>query len=410
MHTAYPSAVGMPSAPTEVERAAILRKYDILDSDAERAFDDLTALASQICGTPASIITFIDGDRLWFKSTYGLTATEAPVEHSFCAHAAGEPDEVFAIGNALADERFLQNVFVMPEDGLRAYAGANIVGPEGIPLGSICVVDFEVREFTEAQHAALNALSRQVVDQLELRRRVAELAHQKAILEVTNQHFERFAHVISHDLRGPLLKQQAVTAVLVEDLGPSLTDELHQLLRRLDAGAEQSLEMLESMMRYLQEGNDANAAVERVELAAVFRDLEARFDDLGTTRLTFDTEVDYVHTRPVVLEHILLNLVGNAVKFVDRPDGQVRVEAAYLGEQVAISVVDNGPGIPASERDGLFRLFQRGANAAGTEGTGLGLAMAQRLALSIGGQLELCEDAADADGTTGCHFILKLPA
>ena len=215
----FPSAAAMPSAPDESSRAAALRRYAILDTEAERAFDDLTALASQLCAAPAAIITFIDGDRLWFKSTYGLTAREAPVEHSFCAHAAGEPGEVFVVGDALSDGRFLENVFVMPADGLRAYAGANIVEPGGTALGSICVVDFERREFTDDQRRALERLSRQVVDQLELRLRVSELERERERLARLNEHFENVTYALSHDLRAPLVRQGALLEAIEEDFG-----------------------------------------------------------------------------------------------------------------------------------------------------------------------------------------------
>ena len=405
--TSFPSAAAMPSARTESARARILRDYGILDTEAERAFDDLTALASQVCDAPASIITFIDGDRLWFKSAHGLAATEAPVEHSFCAHAAGEPDVVFAIGNALGDDRFARNVFVMPADGLRAYAGANIVDASGVALGSICVVDFVAREFTDAQREALTRLSRQVVDQLQLRRRVVELERQHALLAASEAHREDFARVVAHDLRSPMLTQAGLLEAFVEDYADALPAEAGELLGRALTASRRGVGMLDGLMRYLREGTADAGTARDLDVDAMFRRLRESVDDGGAAELSFVNEgVATVHADPVALEHILLNLISNALKYLGRPDGRVRVRAAYEGPAVQFCVIDNGPGIPAAEREQAFRLFARASTSAGTSGSGLGLALASRLAVALGGRLDL----RDGEGGAGCHFTLRLPA
>ena len=396
----------MPSAATEVNRARILADYGILDTGAEKAFDDLTALASQLCGAPASIITFIDGDRLWFKSAHGLTATEAPVEHSFCAHAAGQPGEVFTIENALADGRFLENVFVMPADGLRAYAGANIVDPTGVPLGSICVVDFEERTFTDAQRDALDRLSRQVVDQLQLRRRVVELERRERALAIANDHFERVAYILTHDFRGPLLTQSQMVDAILEDFPDEIPEPAAEMIAALRRGAMGALGTLERVVGYLRESSTGEAPPTDVAVADLFAALRERVDDFGSTELSFDAGfVRTVRTHPVALEHILLNLVNNAVRYVGQPDGQVRVSARRERGEVVFSVTDNGPGIDPADRERVFELFARGSAAGGDGGTGVGLALSQRLAASLGGRVELGE--APAGG--GCVFRVRVP-
>ena len=403
--TAFPSAARMPSAADEKKRATILRNYGILDTGAERAFDDLTALASQLCDAPASIITFIDGDRLWFKSTFGLTAKEAPVEHSFCAHAAGRPDEVFTIDNALVDDRFLRNIFVMPEDGLRAYAGANIVAKEGVALGSICVVDFEARAFTDAQRQALERLSRQVVDQLELRRRVVQVERQRERFRREAEHFERVAYLLTHDFRQPLSAQRGIIEAIREDHGSELPDEVADLLSMLDEGAEKSLRSLASVARYLKEGSTDGQMTE-VNVKNLLHDLEEELSaEAKAAEFTVDIfGVKLVRTQQVALRHILLNLVANAVKYIGRPDGKVNVKVHRKGNSVLFCVTDNGPGIPEEERERIFQPFGRGSSAAGTEGTGIGLSVSQRLAASLGGILSV----RDAEGG-GCTFTLRLP-
>jgi anti-sigma regulatory factor (Ser/Thr protein kinase) len=159
----------------EAARLAALRRYRILDTDPEQAFDDLTLLATQICATPIGLITLVDADRQWFKSRVGISATETARSVSFCAHAIDQPD-LFVVPDTTADERFRENPLVVSEPRIRFYAGAPLVTLDGYALGTICVVDRVPRRLTDDQLGALMALKRQVLAQLELRRNLHELA------------------------------------------------------------------------------------------------------------------------------------------------------------------------------------------------------------------------------------------
>jgi anti-sigma regulatory factor (Ser/Thr protein kinase) len=158
----------------EKARVQALRRYKILDTDPENAFDDLTILASHICQTPVALISLIDSDRQWFKSKHGVNVSETPREVSFCAVAIQQPD-LFVVPDASKDPRFSSNPFVVSDPKIRFYAGAPFTSSDGHPLGTLCVVDVVPRALTPNQEAALIALSRQVQAQFELRRNLIEL-------------------------------------------------------------------------------------------------------------------------------------------------------------------------------------------------------------------------------------------
>ena len=158
----------------ESARLAELRKYRILDTDPERAFDDLTMLASQICGTPIALISLIDADRQWFKSRVGLSISETSRSVSFCTHAIKQR-ELYVVADARDNDTFRNNPYVVAENGIRFYAGAPLVTPNGHALGTLCVLDKVPRTLTQDQVDALLALRRQVEALLELRANLLEL-------------------------------------------------------------------------------------------------------------------------------------------------------------------------------------------------------------------------------------------
>jgi len=158
----------------EKARLQALHRYKILDTEPEKAFDDLTILASHICETPVALISLIDSDRQWFKSKVGVSVSETPREVSFCAVAIQQA-ELFIVPDTTKDPRFSSHPFVLSDPKIRFYAGAPFTSSDGHPLGTLCVVDVVPRQLTPSQEKALLALSRQVQAQFELRKNLIEL-------------------------------------------------------------------------------------------------------------------------------------------------------------------------------------------------------------------------------------------
>ncbi|WP_020469992.1 sensor domain-containing diguanylate cyclase [Zavarzinella formosa] len=175
-----------PVPPNEAARLQALYSFDILDSEAEQAYDDITRLAARLCNTPITVVSLIDGHRQWFKSKVGLDASETPLDVAFCTHTILEHETVI-VPDATKDPRFCDNPLVTGAPDIRFYAGAQLTTPDGFNLGTLCVVDMIPREFTPEQKADLEALARQVMAQFVLRRQVAELKAASAARQAADE-------------------------------------------------------------------------------------------------------------------------------------------------------------------------------------------------------------------------------
>ena len=181
--------MGTPMMSTnDAARVEALQKYAILDSEPEQAFDDLTLLASYVCKTPIALISLVDEDRQWFKAKVGISAKETSRNIAFCSTAIQQTD-VFVVPDALQDERFRSNPLVVSEPNIRFYAGAPLINEDGYALGTLCVIDRTPRNLAPDQEAALKALSRLVLMQMEFRRNLVLL--KEALSDRTREEHER---------------------------------------------------------------------------------------------------------------------------------------------------------------------------------------------------------------------------
>ena len=175
-----------PLPANEAGRLETLRRYNILDTPPEVAFDRITALAARLFEMPIALVSLIDESRGWFKSAHGFGLQEVQRDAALCSLTLLS-NEVLVIPDTRQDDRLAHNPLVQSEPGLRFYAGAPLLTQDGFNLGTLCLLDMKPRQaLTDEQKATLSDLAAVVVDELELRSAAHRISQiDAALLEVT---------------------------------------------------------------------------------------------------------------------------------------------------------------------------------------------------------------------------------
>ena len=189
----------------EEARLAVLDSYGILDTPPERSFDDVVRLVSQLLAAPIVAVNLIARGRQWFKSEIGLGMREMPLDDSICRFALLEEQQLI-VPDTREDPRFRCNPLVTKDAGLRFYAGALLKTRDGVPLGTLCVLDDKPRPqgLSEQEQFVLATLAHQVMSQIELRKAMTEQEALIAALRQADQRKDEFLAMLAHELRNPL--------------------------------------------------------------------------------------------------------------------------------------------------------------------------------------------------------------
>lgn len=389
----------------ETARLQVLRQYQILDTICETAFDDLTLLAAEICGTPIALISLIDESRQWFKSKVGLEAESTPRDLAFCSHAIQQPNDVLIIPDTLLDDRFVANPLVTSDPHIRFYAGAPLITPEGYALGTLCVIDRVPREFSPKQVQALRSLSRQVIAQLELRRNLHKL---ERITTAERQQIEDLISALSHDMRTPLLATRATLRAVLGGAFGSITDTWKHVLEDCRQANEDLLKLVESLLDISRHKIDVakNLNCEILDWKNIFVQAIIHIDTNWKRKCPIyykiSSSLPTVYGDELEIKRVVQNLLDNAVR-VNKQKQEVILEVEPLGvDKVKVSVSDCGPGITLQQKEKLFYRFSQGRGRPG--GAGLGLYLCRQIVEAHGGTIGV--ETTVGEGST---FWFTLP-
>lgn len=340
--------------PKHSERLETLQKLGILDTPQEADFDDIVKLASRICDAPISLISLVDENRQWFKARVGFDQPATPLNQSICSHAILE-DGFFEVSDTRLDDRTADNPLVQGDENVRFYAGAPLVAENGLPVGTLCVLDEKPRQLNDLQREALRILAGQVMKQIELRQALRD----KEILQSEMDHrVKNSLQTVSSFVR---LYQRRVK-------DEEAKHAMDAIQRRVDA--------VGALHEELQSASHVGHVDLGAFLAKVCRYLEGGAPE--TVSIIHDVEHHFANSQKAsAIGMIVSEFVANSIKhgFPDGRSGMV---------QVALNADESGELTLTCRDDGVG---SHGAKDRVTQGTGLGHGLLEASASQLGGEL-----------------------
>ncbi|MCH2457834.1 MAG: ATP-binding protein [Henriciella sp.] len=366
--------------PLQRQRIATLHRYEILDTPRERDFDEIVELAAKICETPISVVNMIDEHRQWFKAEVGLGTRETPLPTSICSHVILESDFV-EIPDTLQDPRTAENELCLaPEGGLRFYAGYLLKPQNGLPLGTLCVLDHKPRKLTDYQKEALGILARRVMRELDLRLalREHEILRNEMDHRVKNslQTVASYVRVYTKQFK----KGEIDAATVLNSVASKIeaVSALHGALHKSADGKVVPLDdYLEDLVRYIRDSLPARISID-------LQTLEAE----GTSQVAGAVGI------------IVSEFVANSVKhgFPDDREGRITIEVRGSGDDMVIRCADNGIG-ESDDRSG-----HKDAADRQSRNSGLGTKIVESAASRIGAAI------SRSSSSEGYVLELTIPA
>lgn len=375
-----------PIPDNELQRLAALKRYNILDTLPDDAFDDATKLVAYICGVPIAHISFIDENRQWFKSEIGIGVSEVPREITFCNYTILDT-KILEINDTHVNETFKDDPNVTGGFNVRFYAGVPLTTPDGYNIGTLCAVDHVVKELNENQRNALSIVAKHVMAQLELGTKNHQLYTQRKIAERAVLARDSFLANMSHEIRTPLNAIIGFTDLLAQT---ELDDTQRDYIGSVQIAGENLLLIVNDILD-LSKIESGNLPIEsepfnlKKTLKHVYSLLKVKVQKDVEFNLFLDAELpDLVVGDQGRLNQILVNLIGNALKFTNEGEVTVsvkKIEETEDGYSFKFSIKDTGIGIPKDKLETIFERFTQGEESTTRTfgGTGLGLNIVKQL-------------------------------
>ena len=395
-----------PVPQDENKRLQALYDYEILDTISEKEYDCITKIATQICNVPASLITFLDKDRQWFKSHLGVDIRETPRAISFCNYTIADPDHVLVVPDMRIDDRFSQNPMVTGQPNAVFYAGAPLVTPDGYVLGSICVLDGKVNDLSEEQRLSLKGLAEQVITRLELQKKLKELNLAQQHLKKVNSRLKNFAQVVSHDMKTPLANISLVTRSYQARYEQFFDENPTEYLELINRSAMELLVFIDEILiqsESIAEDRACDTVTDVGPLIGKVIDLIAAPADII---IRVKGKFPKTSINKSALQQVIQNLITNAIKYNDKEKGVIEIKSTSDKAFHYVHIADNGTGI---EKKDLSKIFKEKKtlnkkDRFGNKGTGMGLAAVNHIMDSIGGKITVKSKKAK-----GSVFTIGIP-
>ena len=392
----------------EDKRLEALNSYEILDTSPEIEFDNITFLASTLCNTPISTITLIDKYRQWYKSKIGIEATESPRETSFCSLAIERSSETIVVERLMDDVDFRKVGLMNGLTDTGFYAGVPIKeNGTGLILGTLCVIDYKNNSLSESQIKSLEILAEQTSKLFEMRRRFKKLTKNNEYLHLRYSELEKFAGVISHDMKSPLNNIISLIKLLKDDVDHKLSSDSLEFIDHIEECSIQLKNYIDGLLNFYKNDNIDFSQKNELIVSSLIDEIKLMQNDFTNVNVNYQSDYDTININKYALIQILHNLIGNGIKYNDKEIVEINIDFSENASYYIIKVTDNGIGIDTKDFLEIYESFKilNVKDRYGNYGTGLGLSTVKKIVDKLNGRIEITSELKK--GTTFTLFLAK---
>ncbi|MBY0518747.1 MAG: GAF domain-containing sensor histidine kinase [Bacteriovoracaceae bacterium] len=393
--------------PYESDRLQSLKSYQLLDTTPEKSFDDIAKIAAQICHVPIALISLVDKERQWFKAKVGINVDETPRELSFCGHAI-HLDDVMHIPDATQDKRFFDNPLVTDGPKIRFYAGAPLIGPDGLAIGTLCVIDSKPKTLSDSQLEALRALSRLAFEQFELRKTNIGLQQLLVKLESSqDQKEERLKSLgqlssgVAHEINNPLAILKGMLEIIRLKIGDSVN--LENDFKKMKNAIDRVANIVNAMKSFTQERTvlrPRNLSTQKLLNKII--DLNSLMINEAGIHIHYPKdESSFIQGDEEQLLNVFSSLIKNSIEATaDSVEKWIKIETFVEDGHWVLRFSDSGRGISPEHLNRVFEPFF--TTKPPGKGQGLSLSVAKGIVAAHGGQMRITQ-------ASPVIFEVKLP-
>jgi signal transduction histidine kinase len=395
-------------ASNENIRATVLKDYNIdTTSTPDDNLDQIAFLTSVVCKTPVAYISIIEPADICLKSRYGIVIDKVPRENSFTEVALKSSEDFFAATYSGNEELFdaAQKIY---NNKYKFYAAVMLRDAQGYPLGALNVLDVEERQLEEVQVKGLKALANQTMKLLEFGKQDQQFQFVQNKLRQKYRELEKFASLVSHDLKSPLANIISLTELLKEENKDKFDEETTQYLDYLAESSYSLRNYVDGILSFYRSEHILEKDYENVDLHQLLEGIAKLYDVTDDVIIKYPETAVLHHVNKAALTQIFLNLISNGLKYNKKPVRKINIDFKEEEYFYRFWVKDNGEGFPEEEATRIFDLFTTldTMDRQGNPGSGIGLATVKKLVTSLGGKIEV--SSTPGEGSTFSFSIQRI--
>lgn len=385
-------------------RRAALAQYAIFKSGPDKDYDQLTFLAAEICEVPVAKICIIGKKEIWTKAAYGTELSSIPRQNSFCELSIQSGENILILQKTEQPEVFEQAKCLYDRE-YQFFAGVPLVNSQGHAIAVFCVFDVQPRMLEPNQLKSLEALANQCMNLFESRKQTYRLHHVQRSLKQKYRELEKFASLVSHDIKSPLANIISLTELLKDENEDKLDDQTKDYLNFLVDSSYSLRNYVDGILNFYRSDHILEKDYEDVHLPELLKGIVDLYNISDDIEINYPKEGELHNINKAALTQVFMNLLSNSLKYNDKQYRRVDIRFRENNSFYHFEVEDNGNGIPPEKVEKAFELFATldVNDRYGNPGSGIGLATVKKHIENMHGQIEV-----ESTPGVGCNFKFRI--